>query len=93
MYLFGTLREIKEVIVYSGIVISFEVFDEYILILSIVLAMAVDTALLATLEGPDQFQTLSQAVENNPEDFNSWTQLLSKLDEQVYTVDFTLILV
>lgn len=45
--------------------------------------MAVDTALLATLEGPNQFETLSQAVKNNPEDFNSWTALLAKLDEQV----------
>ena len=45
--------------------------------------MAVDTALLATLEGPNQFEILSKAIESNPEDFNSWTQLLTKLDEQV----------
>lgn len=45
--------------------------------------MPLDTALLASIEGPDQFQILSQAVEKNPEDFDSWTGLLAKLDDQV----------
>ena len=45
--------------------------------------MNVDNALLATLEGPNQFASLSQAVESNPEDFDSWEKLLGKLDDHV----------
>lgn len=73
----------KVVIDYFGIVFAFEVLHEFFLIPYLEFAMAVDTALLATLEGPNQFEILSKAIESNPEDFNSWTQLLTKLDEQV----------
>ena len=45
--------------------------------------MPIDSALLASLEGPNEFETLKQAVEKNPDDFNSWSDLLSKLDDQV----------
>ena len=45
--------------------------------------MPIDSALLASLEGPNQFESLKQAVETNPEDFNSWGELLTKLEDQV----------
>lgn len=45
--------------------------------------MSIDASLLASLEGPDPIVTLSQAVEKNPEDFDSWTKLLGKMDDQV----------
>ena len=54
--------------------------------------MPLDTALLASIEGPDQFQVLSQAVEKNPEDFDSWTGLLAKLDDQVILLFYFLYL-
>lgn len=45
--------------------------------------MPIDPTLLASLEGPSPLETLSKAVEKNPDDFDSWTKLLSKLDDQV----------
>ena len=45
--------------------------------------MPIDSALLASLEGPNEFETLKQAVEKNPDDFNSWSDWLTKLDDQV----------
>ena len=45
--------------------------------------MSIDASLLASLEGPDPIVTLSQAVENYPEEFDSWTKLLGIMDDQV----------
>lgn len=45
--------------------------------------MPIDPNLLASLEGQSPIETLSKAVEKNPDDFDSWTKLLSKLDDQV----------
>ena len=45
--------------------------------------MPIDTALLASLEGPNEFETLKKTVEKNPDDFSSWSDLLGKLDDQV----------
>lgn len=45
--------------------------------------MPIDTALLASLEGPNEFETLKKTVEKNPDDFSSWSNLLGKLDDQV----------
>ena len=50
--------------------------------------MPIDSALLASLEGPNQFESLKQAVEANPEDFNSWGELLTKLEDQVRCFSF-----
>lgn len=44
--------------------------------------MPIDTALLASLEGPNEFETLKKTVEKNPDDFSSWSDLLGKLDDQ-----------
>ena len=45
--------------------------------------MPIDSALLASLEGPSPLETYSKAVEKNPEDFDSWTKLLALMDDQV----------
>ena len=44
--------------------------------------MPIDSALLASLEGPNEFETLKSAVEKDPDDFSSWSDLLGKLDDQ-----------
>ena len=51
--------------------------------------MPIDSALLASFEGPNQFESLKQAVETNPEDFNSWGELLTKLEDQVRYFPFS----
>ena len=51
--------------------------------------MSIDASLLASLEGPDPIVTLSQAVEKNREDFDSWTKLLGKMDDQVIVPVFS----
>ena len=45
--------------------------------------MPIDSTLLASLEGPNEFETLKSAVEKDPDDFSSWSDLLGKLDDQV----------
>lgn len=45
--------------------------------------MSVDASLLASLEGPDPVTMLAKAVEENPDDFDSWTKLLGNMDTQV----------
>ncbi len=45
--------------------------------------MSVDASLLASLEGPDPVAMLTKAVEENPDDFDSWTKLLGNMDNQV----------